>query len=195
MPTREEILSGLTQLAHDGIAIAVAWHVVVGAALVLLLTGRLRRAHVARLVAALAASVAIAAGVAHNPFNAIVFAALAVAIIATTAHEPRGRVAVRAGAATAAGLAAIAFGWVYPHFLDGNPAAYLLAAPVGLVPCPTLSIAIGFAIVAGGGRAAWRVMLAGAGLFYAVFGIVRLGVTLDAGLLVAAVVLLWSTRR
>lgn len=35
----------------------------------------------------------------------------------------------------------LAIGWIYPHFLDGPAVDYLHAAPVGLVPCPTLAVA------------------------------------------------------
>jgi hypothetical protein len=50
---------------------------------------------------------------------------------------------------------------------------------------------IGVALVVDGlGSRAWALLLAGAGLFYGVFGVARLGVTLDVGLIVGAVGLL-----
>src|SRR5678810_80921 len=93
------------------------------------------------------------------------------------------------------GAAAIAFGWVYPHFLAGPPLAYLYAAPFGLVPCPTLAVAIGFALLAGAPNdRAWNLVLAALGLFYAAFGIARLGVWLDLGLAIPAVTLALAHR-
>jgi hypothetical protein len=90
------------------------------------------------------------------------------------------------------GLASIAYGFVYPHFLADTPAwMYLVAAPVGLVPCPTLATVLGFGLLAGGfGSRAWSTTAGLAGLFYAVFGTLRLGVWLDVGLGVAAVAML-----
>jgi hypothetical protein len=89
------------------------------------------------------------------------------------------------------GLAAVAFGWVYPHFLEGGSSVrYLYAAPTGLVPCPTLSAVVGFALLAGGlGSRAWSLMLAAIGLFYGLFGTLRLGVFLDIGLIIGATAL------
>jgi len=75
----------------------------------------------------------------------------------------------------------IVFGWVYPHFLDNaGPMAYLYSAPTGLIPCPTLSVVIGFTLVLGGLRSrAWCVALSAVGLFYGAFGAGRLGVNID----------------
>jgi hypothetical protein len=40
------------------------------------------------------------------------------------------------------------FGWTYPHFLERNPwTAYLYAAPMGLLPCPTLATVIGATVM------------------------------------------------
>jgi hypothetical protein len=84
------------------------------------------------------------------------------------------------------------FGLVYPHFTHtSSPFGYLYAAPTGLVPCPTLSLAIGVALIADGlGSRAFSLVLAAAGLFYGIFGVARLGVLLDVGLVAGAGVLL-----
>ena len=58
------------------------------------------------------------------------------------------------------GLVMIGFGWVYPHFLEGPAIDYLYASPVGLVPCPTLAVAIGFALLGNGlGSRAWALTI------------------------------------
>lgn len=82
----------------------------------------------------------------------------------------------------------IGFGWVYPHFLDNAALVeYLYAAPTGLIPCPTLSIVIGFTLILGGLRSrAWCLVLTIVGLFYGVFGAARLGVKIDGVLLLGA---------
>jgi hypothetical protein len=81
----------------------------------------------------------------------------------------------------ALGASMIAFGSTYPHFLrEGSFFVYVVAAPLGIIPCPSLSVAVGFALLAGGfGARAWPLALAATGLFYGLFGAVRLGVLLD----------------
>jgi hypothetical protein len=74
------------------------------------------------------------------------------------------------------------------------------AAPVGLVPCPTLSIVIGFTLLVGGFNSRkWMLILAIVGLFYGIIGYFRLGVKLDIGLIVGALtvalVSFWPSRN
>lgn len=85
-----------------------------------------------------------------------------------------------------------AFGWIHPHFL-GNQSwlTYLHSAPAGLIPCPTLSIVIGIALVPDGpGSIAFMLVLVAAGLFHGAFGAAYPGVTIDSMLLLGAGLLL-----
>ena len=84
---------------------------------------------------------------------------------------------------------------VYPHFLEQfSPAVYLVAAPTGLIPCPTLWLVIGFTLLAGGlGSRAWSLVLAVAGAFYACSECARFGVTLDIALAAGALCLVALT--
>jgi hypothetical protein len=64
-----------------------------------------------------------------------------------------------------------------------------------MADAPSLSVAIGVAIPAGGfGSRPWSLVLAALGFFYAAFGTLRLGVWLDRGLLLASVALIVVTR-
>ena len=100
------------------------------------------------------------------------------------------------GVAFGAGAAMIAFAWTYPHFLAGSSTWYLVAAPLGLVPCPSLAAAIGFALLGGGlGSRASSLTLASLGLFYGLFGVLRLGVLLDVGLVLGAAALSFTALR
>ena len=66
----------------------------------------------------------------------------------------------------------------------------LYAAPLGLIPCPTLSALVGVALVVNGlGSRAWSLILSGSGVLYGVIGWFRLGVTIDGVLLVGAITL------
>lgn len=190
MPTSTEILSGLAAIANDWIAVAVAWHVAVAVALAAIAIGWRPHIRTARLlIAALPASVAIAALVHGNPFNGIVFAGATVLLISLALRDRVEAPLASPLWARWAGGAMIAFGWLYPHFLVGDPWRYLYAAPLGLVPCPTLSMAIGLALLVPGGRRAWSLTLASIGVFYALFGALRLGVLIDFGLLAGALAL------
>ena len=86
----------------------------------------------------------------------------------------------------------ILFGWVYPHFLGtGSWLRYLYAAPAGLIPCPTLSFTIGFALLANGfSSRGYATVLGLLGLFYGLFGTFRLGVRIDLVLVIGSLALL-----
>jgi len=192
MPERQPILDGLTRIANDGAAFATAWHAVLVAVVVALLAGwRPSNRWAGSWLAAPLASVSAFAWRAHNPFNGAVFAVLALVLVGLAALGSAEPVSGSGRAVRAAGMALVAFGWVYPHFLVGRPwSDYAFAAPLGLIPCPTLSAVIGLSIVGRGlGNRAWCWALAAAGAFYAVFGVARLGVWLDVPLLLGAIVL------
>jgi membrane protease YdiL (CAAX protease family) len=89
------------------------------------------------------------------------------------------------------GVLLVALAWTYPHFLDTPHAqTFLYAAPMGLVPCPTLALVAGIGLLTGGLRSpSWSLVVAGVTLFYGLFGALRLGVYLDGALVIAAVAL------
>jgi hypothetical protein len=192
MPSVDEILQGLSSVANRGLPLALAWHVALGAALTALACGWRPSDRRARLILSTPfASVAASSFAFDQPFNGIVFTAAAVGLTLLAwsgAAEPRPR----GGTWTlAAGVGSIAFGWLYPHFLADPPAwARLLGAPVGILPCPTLAVVIGFALLGPGWSArAWSGALAVLGGVYGLFGLLVLQVRLDIGLLLAAAAL------
>lgn len=193
MPTAEEILAGLTRIANRAFPLAVGWHLAIGVAVVALLIGwRPSRRAAALLVALPVASVSALAFASGNPFNGGIFALVFAILIAAALRfdvEP-----VEAGPrwAIVAGGMLVAFGAFYPHFLEGRrPLAYLYGAPVGLLPCPTLSLVVGFTLVAGGfSSRAWILVLVSSGVFYGALGSGQLGVTLDLVLFAGSLFLL-----
>lgn len=86
----------------------------------------------------------------------------------------------------------IVFGLIYPHFLNTDSLIkYLYASPLGLVPCPTLSLVIGFVLLYNGLRSnSISIAFIVIGLFYGIFGVFKLGVYLDLGLLFGTITLL-----
>jgi hypothetical protein len=192
MPSPQAILEGLHAIANRWQMLAVAWHVAFGAALVALAAGwRPNRRLAGALPAVPLASVSALAWTESNPFNGMVFALLAVGVASVAARMPPGRVVLAGPWLVVAGGILTAFGWVYPHFLDAQPlAAYLYAAPLGLIPCPTLSALVGVALVVDGlGSRGWSLTLASAGAAYGMIGWLRLGVTIDIVLFAGAVTL------
>jgi hypothetical protein len=199
MPDSKAILSSLSSIANEAFVFALAWHLVVAIALLALLAGvRLRRRSAALLSYAPLVSVSAFAWAYANPFNGLVFTALTAALVWLALRAPNDWLTRSEGWESLLGVALVAFGWVYPHFLGARfPwTTYLFASPMGLLPCPTLSLVIGLTLLgsAPGGRASARI-LASAGLFYGVWGALRLGVTLDLVLLAGAVGLYSASRR
>jgi len=92
----------------------------------------------------------------------------------------------------ASGIIMILFGLVYPHFLDTHRVIrYLYASPAGLIPCPTLSILIGFVLLFNGlGSQALTLTCILFGLFYGIFGVLKLAVHIDLVLVFGALVLM-----
>jgi hypothetical protein len=196
MPSAEQILAALGALAAAGIPLAILWHLLVAAGLWLWWRGwrpDQRQALVAMVLPI--ASASLAAWLASNPVNGAVLAILAVALGRQALRVAPAPVRVSSPGWRAASLGLIGFAWVYPHFLPGHsPLVYLYAAPMGVLPCPSLALALGvsLAVEIDGTRAhAWW-LVAGA-LFYAAFGVLFLGVRLDLPLLAGGLLLLGRT--
>lgn len=194
MPSSEIIAAGLAQIANRAFALAVVAHFVLGLIGVAVALGiRPARGVALSLVSVLLASVGVVALLFRNPFNAGMFALLAgaYAYAALSSSAPHER-AQEPTWTRAVGFCLLVFGWTYPHFLeDASPFAYLIGAPLGLVPCPTLAFSVGLALT---GLVPTPVALSCAlglyALFYGLFGALRLGVALDLVLLLGGLVLL-----
>jgi len=192
MPSSDTILAGLRLASGRFIALAIIWHLCVLVSIIALIRGyRPTRRLGATAVALPIVSASAAAFAIGNPFNGSLLGATGAALIVLARRLPPTTAELGSTLARWSGGASIAFAWVYPHFLDGfQPATYLWAAPMGVIPCPTLSLAIGFALLFGGfGGRAWSLVLAAVGLFYGMFGATRLGVTLDLFLVAGALAL------
>ena len=193
MPSSEEILNSLSTIANQWQLLAIVWHIYFGVLAAGLVFGlRPSRRTSGVLLALPLLSVSVLAWMSANPFNGTMFAIAAVALIVIALRQPDAQLRIAPTWAVVAGALMYLFGWVYPHFLDTvSFVPYLYGAPVGLVPCPTLSIVIGLGlVVAGLNSRAWSAVLGAMGVFYGVFGAFRLGVTIDVVLLLGALLLL-----
>jgi pimeloyl-ACP methyl ester carboxylesterase len=185
-----EILAGLGRIANEAFVYAVLWHVLVGAAAAALWLGwRPSPRLVGGLLCVPVVSVSGFAWASGNPFNGSSFAVLTVLLGWMAWRTPKGAVTSSRRWTTALGGLLVAFAWSYPHFLVGRPAlAYLVGAPLGLIPCPTLSLVIGVGLIGYGPHTkGWSFVLAAAGVFYALFGALRLGVVIDLALLTGSI--------
>jgi hypothetical protein len=192
MPTSQQILDGLAAIANSRRALAVLWHVAFGVGISAFLLGwRPRRQLAGVLLALPLVSVSALAWLTGNPFNGTVFLLLAAALAWQAIRLPQARVGTGGTWLLAAGTLLTAFGWIYPHFLETDTwTTYLYAAPLGLVPCPTLSALVGMAMIFDGlGSRGWPMTLASVGAIYGLIGWLRLGVTIDLVLLAGAAVL------
>jgi hypothetical protein len=189
MPSAEQILQQLSLLANSARGVALFWHL----AILLMLLGLAvtRKSPRMPLAAAVAVGPIISACVlavtVRNPFNAVLLGLFSIALLVLAARlsaAPIERGPLWSGTL---GAASVAYGLVYPHFIEVRSWTDLWFAPAGVVPCPSLALAIGFGLLAGGfGSRAWSLTAAAAGAFYALFGMFRLGVWLDVGLLIAS---------
>jgi hypothetical protein len=197
VPSADSILEGLSQVANGAVEVSIGWHVVVALTAAAFLLGvRPQKRSAATALSIPVASVGVVSLAFGNPFNGAVFSLLAIGLALLSRRAPDGHVALASNRWVALGSALIVFGLVYPHFLDGAPYEYLYAAPVGTIPCPTLALVVGAALVADGfGLGAWRLCLAAVACFYGLFGAVRLGVLIDLVLLCGAVGLVVQHRN
>jgi hypothetical protein len=197
MPSASDILDGLSDIANRATGIAVAWHIVIAMALAALAGGwRPSRCTARLLTGSPLVSVAAVSFAFGNLFNGWVFSAGALALTALAMNGDLRPISRESASTYRIGVAAIAFGWLYPHFLERHVAAYLYASAVGLIPCPTLAVATGFALLGNGlGSRLWSLTLAAVGLLYGLFGVLRLGVFLDIGLVAGAVALAGAAFR
>jgi hypothetical protein len=190
MPTPPDLLRVLAAIANDGVVFAAAWHLVLLIATLALVLGW--RPTVQRALAAsalLPASVAAFALGYGNVFNGVVFTVLALLIVVLATREVAEPVRRASPFAAIGGIALVAFGVFYPHFLP-HPSMYAYAAPVGLIPCPTLSLLAGIALLLSDQLSRRvRILIAAIAGFYGVFGVARLDVMIDLGLFAGAALL------
>ena len=192
MPSADAILAGLAETANTWRSLAIAWHLLLAGLLVAFLAGiRLSTRAIAMVAVASVLSVSAISWVSGNPFNGTMFAALALALGgATTRIRPVG-IQIDTSRRALAGIALVVFGCTYPHFVSTESwIEYAYAAPFGLIPCPTLSVAIGLTLlVRNVGAATWVVPLIVVGFLYGIVGVFALNVVLDVVLLAGALVL------
>jgi hypothetical protein len=193
MPKTEEIISGLQKIVNDYSTIAIIWHIMFYALIAALIfrwlpTNRL----FVLLICVPIFSVATLAFLSGNPFNGLLFSILTVLIIIFGLRASIQPVQTSQIIFMFIGIVMIVFGLVYPHFISADSyLKYLYASPVGLIPCPTLSILIGFLLLYNGfGSQPITLTIIVFGLFYGIFGVLKLAVYLDIFLVFGTIALI-----
>lgn len=198
MPSPPEILDGLTAISNQWRGVAAGWHVLAGLLALSLLSGwRPTERLLAVLTALPLLSVSVLAWSAGNAFNTVTCAGLALLLLRCVPRLRPQRVRFESAWEVLAGTTMVTFGWTYPHFLKTDSwTAYLYAAPLGVVPCATLSAAIGIAwMVAPLRSGPWALTLASGGLLYGLLGVFYLNVMIDSVLLAGALALAGAWMR
>lgn len=196
MPTRQEILTGLTWLANEYAGIAITWHILIFTLIATLFMGwKPKNNLMIFMLTSLLMSVSLFSSLQSNFFNAAVFAVLVIVSIYATLRLPNGVIKGNRSWPDIAGLVLIIYGLSYPEFLKVNSLLeYAYATPTGLIPCPTLAVVTGFALLYRGfGSAMWTMMLVISGMFYGLFGALYLNVYLDWVLVAGASIALLNT--
>ena len=196
MPTREGIIAGLTSLANEYSDIAITWHFIIFLIIAALFAGwNPGNSLMILLLSVLLMSVSLFAAIDNNIFNAAIFAFLLIVSIYAALRSVNGVIRGDRSWPDIAGLLLIIFGLIYPEFLQTDSfLEYAYAAPTGLIPCPTLCVLTGFALLYKGfGSVVWSLTIVAAGLFYGLFGVLYLGVDLDWFLAGGATLLLLNT--
>ena len=198
MPSTDQILASLGALSREWRWLAVSWHIIFAVLAAAIVFGwrPSRRAAAILLLMPVATSSAISA-IAGSPFTAASLGSAAGAALAVALRLPEDEPAPAGPSMAAFGACLTAFGLIYPHFLPGaSMLEYAYSAPVGIAPCPTLSVVIGVSLAFRGfGSRTWSLILGAVGAFYGIFGALRLGVTIDWALAAGSLLLTVVTRE
>lgn len=193
---RDSILAYLSTATAHMWPLAAAWHLVFAAFIVALIVGWTPTVRLAALtLTALAATVAIVAADAGNPFNALTFAVLAALFLDAAFRGATVPVRVT-GPFRVDAMLLLAFAWVYPHFNTQHWTRLLYAAPLGTIPCPTLAAITAVSLLITGAQSTR--LRRSAGIFavmYGVFGMVYLRVAIDAVLAIGGVIALFAAAE
>lgn len=186
----ETIVHGLAVIAREWRAVAIAWHAAAALLMAVLVLGGGTKRLVAEALTVPVFSVAALAWWSGNPFNGAVFSVTGVVLLVLAARVPDSPVAFASRWQIAAGVSLCAFGWVYPHFLEGPWWHYLYQAPLGLIPCPTLTFIVGISLITQSFQSSgWAFAVAWISALYGVTGVFVLGVGIDWVLVAGAALL------
>lgn len=189
----EQILSSVQSTVNEYSVVAIIWHILFYFLIVALLLKWSPSNNILGILLCLPLlSVSILAWISGNPFNGSLFAIAAILIFIFGLKAPGQNVQTSQLIFFLSGIIMVSFGLVYPHFIKPDSVlGYFYASPAGLIPCPTLSILIGLALIFNGFESQnISLLLIIMGLFYGIFGVFKLKVIIDLFLLFGALMYL-----
>jgi hypothetical protein len=189
----KDIINGLQSIVNDYSAFAMIWHAIFYILIAALIAKWVPSNKLFGLLTCLPLiSVAIFAWLTGNPFNGAVFSIATILLIIFGIKADGQPIYYSQLPFIIAGILMISFGLVYPHFINPDSIIkYLYASPAGLIPCPTLSVIIGFLLLYNGfSSQPITLTLLVLGLFYGIFGVLKLAVYLDLFLICGTFTLL-----
>jgi len=193
MPKTSDILNTLQSIVNNYSTFAIMWHFAIFLLLGFIIAGWHPSNKVLILLLSLPIlSVAVFAWISGNPFNGTLYVILTILVLIFGLRASPDLISYSNLPFLIAGIIMVVFGLVYPHFVNADSSLrYLYASPVGLIPCPTLSLIIGLALIFNGFNSqSVTISLIAFGLFYGVFGVLKLAVHLDLFLLFGTLTLL-----
>jgi len=193
MPKTQDILQSLSSIANNYSLYAIFWHITFYLMLILLfLKWNPSNKTLGMILCLPLLSVAFFAWLSGNPFNGLLFSVISILILIFGLKGSNDQIEVSQFPFLLSGIIMIIFGLIYPHFLNTSSVfQYFYSSPVGLIPCPTLSILIGIVLIYSGlSSAPITLTFIIFGLFYSLFGVFKLGVYLDLILLFGTLSLL-----
>lgn len=197
MPQTDQILEGLQAIVNNYSLFSIIWHAVFYVLLIALLAKwKPSNKLLAILLIIPLFSVAIFAWFSANPFNGTLFTIAALLVLVAGFKTSPLPIRTSRRPFLVAGILMVVFGLLYPHFVSATSVlTYLYTSPVGLIPCPTLSALIGLVLIFNGLNSRLIMLyLIILGLFYGLFGTLKLGVYLDVVLVAGSVALLIKYR-
>jgi hypothetical protein len=194
MPNASEILTSLEFLANKYFWLAMVWHIII---LIVVIFSTYSKKPNAKIYfgtcGLLFLSVSMMAAMVTNIFNLIVFLALALVFIKKSVTTASSQLyLIQPVVNRILSYILILSGLIYPHFLGPEMLMYIVAAPVGIIPCPTLLVTSGITLMFSMPNKKLTYLLAGANIFYGMIGVFFLGVTLDVLLLLTAIIQLFQ---
>jgi hypothetical protein len=189
----QEIIAGLNSIANKYAWFAVFWHVVFYILVIAFIANwEPSNKLIGTLICIPLFSVAFFAWITGNPFNGVMFTVMGILILLFGLKSSVQSIQPSQLPYVISGIVMIAFGLIYPHFIETSSIFnYFYASPVGLIPCPTLSILIGFILIFNGfGSQSITSTFILFGLFYGLFGVIKLAVYLDLFLVFGTLTLL-----
>lgn len=200
-PTPEQLLSSLVEISSSCRFLALIWHSYYAILIILFTFGVKKKTNhwlasnqsIGILLGLPFISISLISWLYFNPFNGSVFTIISTLIIVFSIRMPKKKVQIAPQWAIIVGTFMVIFGWIYPSSFFINItsfSSYLYEVPLGVIPCPTLSITIGLILIFDNlGSHKMSLIFGLIGIMYGILGSILLKVLIDWVLFIGAVII------